>query len=87
VVDTGLHAKYWTGQQAIDYGFDASEVERNVLFPGEAGAYRIGEMKIIERREKTKNALGDRFCCQQPSQDGLRNWTVPLDILERQVDA
>jgi len=52
VVDTGLHAKHWTRQQAIDYGIEASEVERYVVLPGQAPSYMIGELKILELRDK-----------------------------------
>src|SRR5262249_55706353 len=61
VVDTGLHAKHWTRQQAIDYGIEASEVERYVVYPGQAPSYMIGELKILELREKAKRTLGDKF--------------------------
>jgi uncharacterized protein (DUF885 family) len=87
VVDTGLHAKHWTRQQAIDYGIEASEVERYVVYPGQACAYLIGELKILELRDKTKNALGDRFSAKDFHTAVLRTGTVPLEILERQIDA
>src|SRR5207237_10635558 len=61
VVDTGLHAKHWTRQQAIDYGIEASEVERYVVYPGQACAYMLGELKIIELREKARMALAAGF--------------------------
>lgn len=60
-VDTGLHAHHWTRQQAIDYGIEASEVERYVVFPGQACSYMLGELKILELRDKAKKALGERF--------------------------
>jgi hypothetical protein len=61
VVDTGLHTKGWTRQQAIDYGIGAQEVERYVVWPGQACAYMIGMLRILELREKAKAALGDKF--------------------------
>ena len=61
VVDTGLHAMRWTRQQGIDYGIEASEVERYAVFPGQACSYMMGQLKIIEVREKAKKALGGRF--------------------------
>ena len=61
VVDTGLHAMGWTRQQAIDFGIEASEVERYVVFPGQACSYMIGQLKIVELRERAREALGDRF--------------------------
>jgi uncharacterized protein (DUF885 family) len=87
VVDTGLHAMKWTRQQGIDYGIEASEVERYTVFPGQACSYMIGELKIIELREKAKKALGDKFSLRAYHNVVLRTGTVPLDLLERQVDA
>ena len=86
VVDTGLHAKHWTRQQAIDYGIEASEVERYVVYPGQACSYMIGQLKIVELREKARTALGDRFSPRQFHDVVLDTGTVPLKILERQVD-
>jgi len=87
VVDTGIHAKHWTRQQAIEYGIEASEVERYVVNPGQACSYMIGELKIIELREKAKAALGNKFSFYQFHDVVLNTGTVPLNILERQVDA
>ena len=87
VVDTGLHAKHWTRQQAIDYGIEASEVERYVVYPGQACSYMIGQLKIIELRDKTRTALGDKFSAKDFHTAVLRTGTVPLEILERQIDA
>jgi uncharacterized protein (DUF885 family) len=87
VVDTGIHAKHWTRQQAIDYGIEPSEVERYVVFPGQACSYMIGELKIIELREKAKKALGDKFSLKEFHNVVLDTGTVPLDILEQQVDS
>jgi uncharacterized protein (DUF885 family) len=86
VVDTGIHAKHWTRQQAIDYGIEASEVERYVVNPGQACSYMIGELKIIELREKAKKALGTKFSLNQFHDVVLNTGTVPLAVLERQVD-
>jgi uncharacterized protein (DUF885 family) len=87
VVDTGLHAKHWTRQQGIDYGIAPSEVERYVVYPGQACSYMIGELKIIELRDKARKELGDRFSLRQFHDAVFDTGTVPLDILERQVDA
>jgi uncharacterized protein (DUF885 family) len=87
VVDTGLHAKHWTRQQGIDYGIETSEVERYVVFPGQACSYMIGQLKIVEVREKAKKALGDKFSLRAFHDVVLNTGTVPLDLLERQVDA
>jgi uncharacterized protein (DUF885 family) len=78
VVDTGLHAKKWTRQQAIDYGIEASEIERYVVFPGQACSYMMGELKILEIRGKAKLPLREFHNIV------LRTGTVPLDVLERQ---
>jgi len=87
VVDTGLHAKRWTRQQAIDYGIEASEVERYVVNPGQACSYMIGQLKIVERREKARAALGSRFSIREFHNVVLGTGSVPLQLLERQVDA
>ena len=86
VVDTGLHAKKWTRQQAIDYGVEASEVERYVVNPGQACAYMIGQLKILELRDRARATLGDKFSPQQFHNVVLRSGTVPLDLLSREVD-
>jgi uncharacterized protein (DUF885 family) len=87
VVDTGLHAKHWTRQQAIDYGIEASEVERYTVYPGQACSYMIGELKILELRDKAQKALGNRFSLREYHNVVLRAGSVPLQILESQVDA
>ena len=86
VVDTGLHAMKWTRQQGIDYGIEASEVERYAVYPGQACSYMIGELKIVELREKARKALGDKFSLREFHNVVLRTGMVPLDLLERQVD-
>ena len=83
----GLHAKRWTRQQAIDYGIEASEVERYVVNPGQACAYMIGQLKIVELREKARAALGSRFSIREFHNAVLGTGTVPLALLERRVDA
>lgn len=87
VVDTGLHAKRWTRQQAIDYGIEASEIDRYVVMPGQACAYMLGQLKIVELRDKAQRALGSRFSPKAFHNEVLMTGTVPLPILERQVDA
>ncbi len=86
VVDTGLHSKKWTRQQSIDYGIETSEVERYVVYPGQACSYMMGQLKIIELREKAKQALGDRFSLRNYHNVVLTTGVVPLDILARAVD-
>ena len=87
VADTGLHTKRWTRQQAIDYGIEASEIERYVVNPGQACAYMLGQLKIIELREKARTALGARFSERDYHTAVLRTGTVPLEILDRQIGA
>jgi uncharacterized protein (DUF885 family) len=87
VVDTGLHSMRWTRQQGIDFGIEASEVERYAVFPGQACSYMMGELKIVELREKARKALGDKFSLREFHNVVLKTGSVPLDILERQVDA
>ena len=87
VVDTGIHAFGWTREQAIEYGIDASEVERYVVNPGQACAYMIGQLKLIELREKSRAALGDRFNIKDFHNHVLLAGTLPLDMLERRIDA
>jgi uncharacterized protein (DUF885 family) len=92
VVDTGMHAKHWTRQQAIDYlgpnpaGSAVAEVERYVMRPGQACSYMIGELKIVELRERAKRELGAKFSLRQFHNVVLGTGRVPLDILEQQVD-
>jgi uncharacterized protein (DUF885 family) len=86
VVDTGLHSKGWTRQQAIDYGIGAQEVERYVVWPGQACAYMLGMLRILELREKAKTALGDKFSLPAFHDVVLRTGSVPLDVLAGVVD-
>jgi uncharacterized protein (DUF885 family) len=86
VVDTGIHAKGWTRQQAIDYGIEASEVERYVVIPGQACAYMIGKLKLVELRDRTRAALGHRFDPKTYHNTVLMVGTVPLTLLEAEVD-
>jgi len=85
VVDTGLHAKKWTRQQAIDYGIEASEIERYVVMPGQACAYMIGQLKFLELRDRAKAALKGRFSERAFHNAVLAPGTVPLDLLEQEV--
>ncbi len=86
VVDTGLHAKRWTRQQAIDYGIPASEVDRYVVMPGQATSYMIGQLEIIRLRDKARDALGERFDPRAFHNRVLLTGVVPLELLEREVD-
>jgi len=86
VVDTGLHAMRWTRQQAVDYGIPPSEVDRYVVNPGQACAYMLGQLKIVELREKTRAALGDRFSIREFHNVVLGAGVAPLTMLEQVVD-
>ncbi len=86
VVDTGLHSKGWTRQQAIDYGIGAQEVERYVAWPGQANAYMIGMLRIIELREKARKELGGKFSLPAFHDLVLGAGSVPLDVLGELVD-
>jgi len=96
VVDTGIHHKQWTREQAIDYFIangllsrrDATkEVERYFNNPGQATAYMIGRLKIIELRDRARDMLRDRFDIRDFHAVVLENGAVPLDVLEELVDA
>ena len=86
VVDTGLHAMGWTRQQAIDYGIEASEIERYVVMPGQATSYMIGQLKIVELREKAQAELQELFSIRDYHNLVLNLGVVPLAILEQEVD-
>jgi uncharacterized protein (DUF885 family) len=86
VVDTGLHAKHWTRQQAIDYGIEASEVERYVANPGQACAYMIGQLEILKLRDRARAALGPKFSPQKFHNVVLKTGTAPLELMGREVD-
>lgn len=96
VVDTGMHAKRWTREQAIGYMRDktgmgeaevVAEVERYLVDPGQALAYKVGMMKILELRERAKTALGERFVLGEFHDVVLAGGDMPLLLLERRVDA
>jgi uncharacterized protein (DUF885 family) len=86
VVDTGIHTKGWTRQRAIDYGIEASEVERYVVNPGQACAYMIGQLKLVELRDRARAALGSRFDPKTYHNAVLMVGTLPLTLLEVEVD-
>lgn len=95
VVDTGLHHKRWTREEAIDYlvqntpnsEYDSMKaIERYAVMPGQATAYMIGKLKIVEIREKAKEALGDKFDLAAFHDEVLKDGQVPLTILETKID-
>jgi uncharacterized protein (DUF885 family) len=96
VVDTGIHAKRWSVKQAIQYDIDNSAepvggirkaMERYAVFPGQATAYMVGRLKILELRDRAEAALGKRFDIRDFHDVVLKTGAVPLDILEENVDA
>ncbi len=95
VVDTGIHAMGWSREQAIDYmvenvGYPEAlvtvEVERYIVMPGQATAYKVGMLKILELRQRVMQALGDDFDIREFHNLLLANGAMPLEILERVVD-
>ncbi len=96
VVDTGLHHKRWSKEQAIAYLFDntpnpeddvVKAIERYLVFPGQATAYKIGMLKILELREQARQSLGEDFDIREFHDVILRSGSVPLPLLEELVGA
>jgi uncharacterized protein (DUF885 family) len=96
VVDTGMHSKGWSRDQAIEFFMDNSpktrqdvvnEIDRYIGWPGQALAYKIGQLKISELREKASKQLGDRFDLREFNDAVLETGSVPLKTLEAHIDA
>jgi uncharacterized protein (DUF885 family) len=96
VVDSGLHHKRWTRQQAIDYvqnnsadapGGIVKAIERYIVYPGQATAYMVGRLKISELRDRAQARLGNRFDMRGFHDAILLQGAVPLDVMERNVEA
>ena len=96
VVDTGIHCKGWTREQALDYLAAhtalsmhevTTEIDRYIGWPGQALSYKVGEIKIKQLRTKAEAALGDQFNIGEFHHAILKNGSVPLTQLEAQVDA
>lgn len=96
VVDTGIHAKHWTREVAIAYMLEktgmgekdvTAEIERYIVNPGQACAYKVGMLKILELRKRAQEKLGDWFDQREFHDTLLKNGAMPLEILEEQVDA
>tara|TARA_R110001606_G_scaffold11559_6_gene50115 strand:- start:1574 stop:3391 length:1818 start_codon:yes stop_codon:yes gene_type:complete len=96
VVDTGIHHKRWSREEAIQYLTDNTPnpdgdirkaIERYIVYPGQATAYMIGKLKILELRQRAQAALGDKFTMGGFHDVVLKSGPVPLDILEERVDA
>ena len=96
VVDTGVHSQHWTRQQMVDY-FHAhstldetniqSEVDRYISWPAQALGYKMGQLKILELRDRAKTALGPKFDLRAFHDAILDSGALPLDVLDQQIDA
>ena len=95
VVDTGLHSKNWSRQQVLDYMFTNSsvsepdavaEAERYIAWPGQALAYKTGELKIQELRKRAQEKLGDKFDIREFHAEVLKDGSVPLDVLDGKIN-
>ena len=95
VVDTGIHSKGWTREEAIQYSLDneseseagiISEIERYMAMPGQALSYKIGQLKIRELREKAKKELGDKFDIREYHNQVLETGCIPLALLEDKIN-
>jgi uncharacterized protein (DUF885 family) len=95
VVDTGVHSQHWTRQQMVDYFHDhsgldetniQSEVDRYIAWPAQALGYKMGQLKILELRDRAKSALGPKFDLRAFHDVILSSGALPLDVLDKQVD-
>ena len=95
VVDTGVHSQHWTRQQMVDYFHDhsaidetnvQSEVDRYIAWPAQALGYKMGQLKILELRERAKTALGPKFDLKSFHDVILDSGALPMDVLEKQID-
>jgi uncharacterized protein (DUF885 family) len=96
VVDTGVHSQHWTRQQMVDYFHEhsaidetnvQSEVDRYIAWPAQALGYKMGQLKILELRERAKTALGPKFDLGAFHDVVLGSGALPMDVLDKQVDA
>jgi uncharacterized protein (DUF885 family) len=96
VVDTGVHSQHWTREQMVQYFHDhsaidetsiQSEVDRYIGWPAQALAYKMGQLKILELRDRAKKALGDKFDIRAFHDQVLDSGALPLDVLEQRGDA
>ena len=96
VVDTGVHSQHWTRDQMVQYFHDHSniddtsiqaEVDRYIAWPSQALAYKVGQLKILELRDKAKKALGDKFDIRAFHDQVLDSGALPLDVLSDRIDA
>jgi uncharacterized protein (DUF885 family) len=95
VVDTGIHSKEWTREQAIQYSLEneaesedsiIAEIERYMATPGQALSYKIGQLKIRSLRTKAETKLGDRFSITEFHNQVLNSGSLPLVLLETKID-
>jgi len=95
VVDTGLHSKKWTREQVVTYFHDHSaidevevqaETDRYIVMPGQALGYKIGQLKILELREKSKKALGTKFDIREFHDEILGAGALPMNVLEQRIE-
>jgi uncharacterized protein (DUF885 family) len=96
VVDTGLHSKGWTREQAIKFSMDneaeseagiTTEIERYMAIPGQALSYKIGQLKIMELRTRAQAKMGDKFDIKKFHEKVLESGVMPLALLEKKIDA
>jgi uncharacterized protein (DUF885 family) len=96
VVDTGVHSEHWTRQQMVDFFHDhsgvdetnvQSEVDRYIAWPSQALAYKVGQLKILELRDRAKTALGGKFDIRAFHDQVLDSGALPLDVLSERIDA
>jgi uncharacterized protein (DUF885 family) len=96
VVDTGVHSKKWTRQQMVDFFHDhssiaetevQSEVDRYIAWPSQALAYKIGQLKILELRDRAKKALGEKFDIRAFHDQVIDAGALPLDVLDERINA
>lgn len=96
VVDTGVHSQHWTREQMVQYFHDhsnvdetsiQSEVDRYIATPSQALAYKVGQLKILELRDRAKAALGDKFDLRAFHDQVLDSGALPLDVLSDRIDA
>ncbi|EIA09595.1 DUF885 domain-containing protein [Flavobacterium frigoris] len=95
VVDTGLHSKGWTREQAIKYSLEneaeseasiTTEIERYMAIPGQALSYKIGQLKIMELRKRAQDKMGDKFDIKKFHEKVLESGVMPLALLEKKID-
>lgn len=96
VVDTGVHSQHWTRQQMVDYFHDHSaidetsiqaEVDRYIAWPSQALAYKIGQLKILELRDRAKKELGSKFDIRAFNDQVIDSGSLPLDVLDERITA